>query len=124
MIELSYLASLAKWLSVCLQTKWLWVLVQLQSLNIRFRACLSKKFLDIQAILECGFNLKGTRDMTRTSSQMHRTDKYSEHIKSNAPYRQVLRTQLCHLASLTEWLSVCLRTKWLCVRVQLQSLKL
>ena len=27
------------------------------------------------------------------------------------------------LASLTKWLSVCLRTKWLCFRVQLQSLK-
>ena len=32
--------------------------------------------------------------------------------------------QLNHLASLTKWLSVCLRTKWLWVRVQLQSLKL
>ena len=28
------------------------------------------------------------------------------------------------LASLAKWLSICLRTKWLCVRVQLQSPKL
>ena len=29
--------------------------------------------------IECGFTLKHVRDMTRTYSQMHRTDKYSEH---------------------------------------------
>ena len=39
----------------------------------------SKEFLDIQATIECGFTLKRLRDMTRTYSQMHRTDKYSEH---------------------------------------------
>ena len=37
-------SSLAKWLSVCLRTKWLWVRVMLQlnlqfHLNFRFRAC-------------------------------------------------------------------------------------
>ena len=37
-----------------------------------------QEFLDIQAIRECGFTLKGIRDMTRTYSQMHRADKYSE----------------------------------------------
>ena len=40
---------------------------------------LSKKFLDIQATIEYGFTLKRVRDMTRTYSQMHRTDKYSQH---------------------------------------------
>ena len=30
---------------------------------------MSKKFLDIQATIECGFTLKGLRDMTRTYSQ-------------------------------------------------------
>ena len=35
--------------------------------------------LDIQATVECGFTLKCMRDMTRTYSQMHHTDKYSEH---------------------------------------------
>ena len=34
----------------------------------------SKEFLDIQATIECGFTLKRVRDMTRTYSQMHRTD--------------------------------------------------
>ena len=34
---------------------------------------------DIQATIECGFTLKRVRDMSRTYSQMHRTDKYSEH---------------------------------------------
>ena len=29
--------------------------------------------------IECGFTLKHKRDMTRTYSQMYRTDKYSEH---------------------------------------------
>ena len=32
-----------------------------------------------KATVECGFTLKRVRDMTRTYSQMHRTDKYSEH---------------------------------------------
>ena len=39
----------------------------------------SKEFLDIQATMECEFTLKCIRDMTRTYSQMHPTDKYSGH---------------------------------------------
>ena len=35
-----------------------------------------EEFLDIQATIECGFTLKRVRDMIRTYSQMHRTDKY------------------------------------------------
>ena len=31
------------------------------------------------ATLECGFTLKHVRDMIRTYSQMHGTDKYSQH---------------------------------------------
>ena len=38
----------------------------------------SKEFLDIQATIECGFTLKCVRDITRTYSQMHRTNKYSQ----------------------------------------------
>ena len=37
--EETNLSSLAKWLSVCLRTKWLWVRIQLQSLKIDL-ACL------------------------------------------------------------------------------------
>ena len=33
---------------------------------------------NIQATIECGFSLKRVRDVTRTYSQIHRTDKYSE----------------------------------------------
>ena len=44
-----------------------------------FAPASSKEFLDIQATVECGFTLKRVRDMTRTYSQMHRIDKYSEH---------------------------------------------
>ena len=40
-------------------------------------------------------------------------------IQSNAPYRQMLN----HLVSLTKYLSVHLRTKWLWVRIPLLSLK-
>ena len=39
----------------------------------------SLTFLDIQAIIECGFTLKRVRDMARTYSQMHHADAYSEH---------------------------------------------
>ena len=35
--------------------------------------------LEPRTTIECGFTLKRVRDMTRTYSQMHRTDKYSEH---------------------------------------------
>ena len=148
----------------------------------------SKEFLDIQTTVECGFTLKLVRDMIKTHSQMHRTDKYSQHssiiwpvwpngwvfvyevsdcgfesrcshlifwygtwfeqavpwhsgncrvwihsqtrtwhdknTQSNAPYREVLTAQLNHLANLPKWLSVRLRTKWLWVRVPLQSLNL
>ena len=46
---------------------------------LTFRFSTSKEFLDIQATIECGFTLKRVGDMTRTYSQMHRTDKYPEH---------------------------------------------
>ena len=49
---------------------------------------------------------------------------YDKNIQSNSPYREVLTTQLNDMATWANWLSVRLRTKWLLVRVQLQSLKL
>ena len=46
-------------------------------------SCLNvKEFLDIQATIECGFTLKRVRDMIRTYSQMHRTNKYSNTAQS------------------------------------------
>ena len=44
-----------------------------------FAPASSKEFLDIEATIECGFTVKRVRVMTRTHSQMRRTDKYSEH---------------------------------------------
>ena len=38
----------------------------------------SKEFPIIHGTVECGFTLKRARDMIRTYSQMHRTDKYSQ----------------------------------------------
>ena len=43
-----------------------------------FGPALRKEFLDIEENIECGFNLKCVRDMTRTYSQMHRADEYWE----------------------------------------------
>ena len=39
----------------------------------------SKEFFDIQATTERRLTLKSVRDMTGTYSQIHRTDKYSQH---------------------------------------------
>ena len=78
--------SYAKWLSVRLRTKWLWVRIPLQSLKISYIVPVaSKEFLDIQASIECGFTLKHVCDVIRTYSQMHRTDKYSEHSSITWP---------------------------------------
>ena len=48
-------------------------------LNFRYRACFGQGVLDIQATTECRFILKRVRDMIKTYSQMHRTNKYSQH---------------------------------------------
>ena len=72
----------------------------------------SEEFLDIQATIECGFTLKRARDMIRRYSQMHRTDKYSEHssiIWSVWPNGGVFVYEL---------------SGWFWVRVQLQSLEI
>ena len=63
---LNHLAKLAKWFSVHLQIKWLWVRVQLQS---DFVPVSSKEFLDIQATIECGFTMKHVLDIIRIYSQ-------------------------------------------------------
>ena len=39
----------------------------------------------IQSTVECEFTLKRARDMTRRYSQMHRTNKYSQHRSINFP---------------------------------------
>ena len=64
-----------------------------------------KKFFDIQANIECKFNLKCVRDMKRTYSQMH-------------------HNTLNHLSNLSKCLSVSIRAKLLWDRVLLELLKL
>ena len=54
---------------------------------------LREEFLDIQAFIESRFTLKLVRDTIITYSQMHCTDKYSQHSFN-------------HLASLAKWLNV------------------
>ena len=71
----------------------------------------SKKFLDIQATIECGFTLKCVRDMIRNYSQMYRTYKYSQHSSINWPIR------------LNGWVFV-YKLNGCGIRVPLQSLKL
>ena len=79
-----------------------------------FAPASSKEFLEIQATIESGFTLRRVRDMTRTYSQMHRTNKYS---KQNSIIWPVWPN-----GWVAKWLSVRLRAKWFWVRVQLQSL--
>ena len=80
-------------------------------LNFRFRACF------VQGVPWHSNNYSvWIHSETRTW--------HDENIQSNAPYRKVLRKQLNYLASLAKWLNVRLETKWVWVRVQLQSLNL
>ena len=58
--------------------------------NFRFRACFEQGVLDIQATIECGFTLTRVRDMRWIYSQMHRTDKYSEHSSIIWPVGQMV----------------------------------
>ena len=56
-------------------------------LNFKFRACFEQgvSWHSGKAIIKCGFTVKRVRDMTRTCSQMHRTDKYSQHSSTIWP---------------------------------------
>ena len=60
--------------------QWFWFQVPLQSLKLEVSVLpfLSKEFIDIQPIIECGFTLKRVRDMARVYSQVDRTDQYSK----------------------------------------------
>ena len=67
--QLNHLTSLAKWLSVLLQTKWLWVRIPLLSLKLQISRLFWVRIIDIQATTECRFTLKRVCDMTRTRSR-------------------------------------------------------
>ena len=78
-------------------------------LKLRFRACLE------QGVPWHSGNYRvWIHSETRT---------WHDKNQSNAPYRLVLTKQFNHLASRAKWLSVRLWTRWLWVRVQLQSIK-
>ena len=55
------------------------------TINSDFAYASSKDFLDIQALIECWFNLKQVRDMIKTYSQVHGKDKYSQHSSNIWP---------------------------------------
>ena len=78
--QLNHLTNLAKWLSVHLRTKWLWVQITLAPLKLPIWHLLwARSSLPFRQTIEFGFTLKLIHDMIITYSQMHRTDKYSEH---------------------------------------------
>ena len=104
------LATLVKCLIVHLPTKWLWVRISLQSTEYQISRLLRARCSLTLRQLECRYTLKHLCDMIRAYSQMHRTDRYSQHSS-------IIK------ASLVKWLSVCLQTRWLWVRFPLQSLK-
>ena len=76
--------SLAKYLSVRLRTKWLWVRIPLLSLKLKIWCLLrAKSSLTFRQMIGCVFALTLLRDMIITHSQMHRTYKYSQHSSMN-----------------------------------------
>ena len=100
---LKHLAKLAKWLSCVVSTylydlfdyillschvrvsEWIYVKEPLARnrgdiwSKFKWQQQDSNPFLDIQVPIECRFTLKCVRDMILTCSQIHRTDKYSQH---------------------------------------------
>ena len=84
--QLNHLASLAKWSSVRLRTKWLWVGIPLLSLKLQiWRLLRTRSSLTFMQTIERRFILKLVRDMITTYSQMHRKDKHSQHSSVNWP---------------------------------------
>ena len=62
-------ASLAKWSSVRLRTKWLWVRISLLSRKIQiWRLLRARNSLTFRQTIECGFTLKLVRDMVITNT--------------------------------------------------------
>ena len=67
-------------MNVRLRTKWLWVRISSQSLKLQIWCLLrARSSLTFKHTIERGFTLNLVRDMIITYSQMHQTDKYSQH---------------------------------------------
>ena len=78
--QLNYFVTLTKWFSVHLQTKWLCVRIPLLSLKLQiWRPLWGRSSLTFRQTVECRFSLKLVCDMIIAYSQMHRSDKYSQH---------------------------------------------
>ena len=79
--HLNNLASLAKWLSVRLRTKWFWVRISLLLLKLQiWRLLRARTSLTLRKTTMCGFTLNLVRDMIITYNttrcvQKNRTDK-------------------------------------------------
>ena len=64
---LNHLASLAKWLNVRLQTKWIWIRIPLLSLKLEiWRLLRARSFVIFSQTIECRFTLKLLRYMIIT----------------------------------------------------------
>ena len=72
---LKTLILLEKLILTHLQTRWLWVRVPLQSLKLEISPVSTKKFFDIQAIIEWGFPLMRVGDTIKIYSLM-------QHVKT------------------------------------------
>ena len=101
---------LAKWLDVCLGSKWLWIQVPLESVNFQILQLVQKRSPWHSSNFKVWIHSE--------TSKWH-----FNNIQSNALYRYILISQLNHLASLAKYFSVRLRTKWSWFLVSLQSLK-
>ena len=70
LIKSNILSDLAKWLSVRLPTKCLWIRISLLSLKLQiWRLLQVRSFLTFRQTIECGFTLKVVRDMIITGTQ-------------------------------------------------------
>ena len=68
-------------MSVHLQTKSLWIRMPLLLLKLQiWRLFWERSFLTFRQTIECRFTLNLVRDIVKTYSQMHHTDKYSQCI--------------------------------------------
>ena len=106
------LNDLAKWFSVRLRTNWLWFWVQLQPFKLQISRLLrARSFLTFRQLQSVD-----SLWIVYVTWQEH-TVKCTVQISTHNTTQSFKK-----MASLAKWLSVRLRTKWLWVRVQLQSL--
>ena len=78
--QLNRLVSSAKWLSVHLPTKWLWIRIPLLLLKLQiWRLLRARSSLNFGQTTYFGFTLRLVRYTITTYSQMHRRDKYAQY---------------------------------------------